>query len=101
MRTTSTFHTAGQLHFGPGAPRRLEEVAVGLGIKRLLLITDQPLIRAGVVDPVHASLMEAGVSVELFSGGEPEPSLRAAFEAISVGRNFLPDAVLGLGGGSN
>jgi alcohol dehydrogenase class IV len=101
MRTTWTFHTAGQLHFGPGATRQLEEVAVGLGIKRLLLITDQPLLRAGVVDPVHASLSEAGVNVELFSGGEPEPSLRAAFEAISVGRNFLPDAVLGLGGGSN
>lgn len=101
MRTTWTFHTAGQLHFGPGATRQLEEVAVGLGIKRLLLVTDAVLLAAGVVDPVHASLSEAGVTVELFSGGEPEPSLRAAFEAISAGRHFLPDAILGLGGGSN
>ncbi len=41
------------------------------------------------------------MAVELFSGGEPEPSLRAAYNAIGAGRDFQPDAVLGLGGGSN
>jgi alcohol dehydrogenase class IV len=101
MRTTWNFHTAGQLHFGPGAIRQLEEVAVGLNIKRLLLVTDPVLREAGVVDPVLGPLSEAGVAVEIFSGGEPEPSLRAAFAAISVGRHFRPDVILGLGGGSN
>jgi alcohol dehydrogenase len=101
MRTTWTFYTAGQLHFGAGATGHLEEVAVGLRIKRLLLVTDPVLLKAGVVDPVLGPLSEAGVAVELFSGGEPEPSMRAAFEAIGVGRSFRPDAILGLGGGSN
>ena len=41
MRTTWTFHSAGQLHFGPGATRHLAEIAVGLDVKRLLLVTDQ------------------------------------------------------------
>src|SRR5262249_45096712 len=35
------------------------------------------------------------------SGGEPEPSLRAADAAIAKARAFRPDAILGLGGGSN
>jgi alcohol dehydrogenase len=41
------------------------------------------------------------VVVEIFSGGEPEPSLRAADAAILKARAFKPDAILGLGGGSN
>jgi alcohol dehydrogenase class IV len=101
MRTTWTFHSAGQLLFGRNATRQLGEVAIGVGIKRLLIITDANLLRAGMVDPVLESLSEAAVTVELFSGGEPEPSMRAAFAAIGVGRDFRPDAVLGLGGGSN
>ncbi len=101
MRTTWTFHSAGQLIFGRNATRQLGEVAIGLDIKRLLLITDPILLRAGLVDPVLGPLSEAGVTVELFSGGEPEPSMRAAYAALAVGRDFRPDAVLGLGGGSN
>jgi alcohol dehydrogenase class IV len=101
MRTTWTFHTAGQLLFGRGATRHLGEVAVGLNIRRMLLVTDPNLLRAGLVDEVLGPLSEAGVAVELFSGGEPEPSLRAAYSCIAAGREFRPDAILGLGGGSN
>src|SRR5262245_17041648 len=101
MRTTWTFHSAGQLYFGSHATLPRSEAAVGLNIKRLLLVTDAVLVRAGLVDPVLGPLSEAGVTVELFSGGEPEPSLRAAYNAIGAGRDFRPDAVLGLGGGSN
>jgi alcohol dehydrogenase class IV len=101
MRTTWAFHSAGQILFGDGATRQLSEVAVSLKIRRLLLVTDNVLVRAGLVDPVLAPLREVGVNVELFSGGEPEPSLRVAYQAIAAGRDFRPDAVLGLGGGSN
>ena len=34
-------------------------------------------------------------------GGEPEPSLRAADACIEAARRFGPDALVGLGGGSN
>lgn len=101
MRTTWTFHTAGRVIFGRNATQQLNEVVVELKLKRILLITDPVLVGAGLVDPVLGPLSEAGVTVELFSGGEPEPSLRAAFNAIGAGRDFRPDGVLGLGGGSN
>jgi alcohol dehydrogenase class IV len=101
MRTTWTFHSAGQLLFGRNSTQQLGEVAVALNIRRLLLITDPILLEAGLVDLVLGPLSEAGVSVEQFTGGEPEPSMRAAYHAITAGRAFRPDAVLGLGGGSN
>jgi alcohol dehydrogenase class IV len=101
MRTTWTFHSAGQLLFGRHATRQLGEVAARLNVRRVLLVTDPILVQAGLVETVHVPLWEAGVVVEVFHGGEPEPSLRAAGEAIAVGREFRPDAVFGLGGGSN
>jgi alcohol dehydrogenase class IV len=101
MRTTWTFHSAGQILFGRNATQHLGEVAVALNIRRLLLVTDPILLGAGLVDLVLGPLSEAGVTVELFTGGEPEPSMRAAYHAITAGRAFRPDAVLGLGGGSN
>ncbi|HTU89728.1 MAG TPA: iron-containing alcohol dehydrogenase [Gemmataceae bacterium] len=101
MRTTWTFHSAGQLLFGRHATRQLGDVAGRLGAHRVLIVTDPILVKAGLVEPVHVPLSEAGVVVEVFSGGEPEPSTRAAAEAIAVGSDFRPDAVLGLGGGSN
>jgi alcohol dehydrogenase class IV len=101
MRTTWTFHSAGQLVFGRGAAARLGDIAVRLRARRALVVTDPILLTAGLVEPVHAPLSEAGVAVEVFSGGEPEPSLRAAAAAIAAARDFRPDAVVGLGGGSN
>jgi alcohol dehydrogenase class IV len=101
MRTVWTFHTAQQLIFGRNAVAQLGEAAVRLGVKRAFLVTDPILLRAGVVEPVHAPLSMSGVAVEIFSGGEPEPSLRVARNAIEQARAFRPDAVIGLGGGSN
>jgi alcohol dehydrogenase class IV len=101
MRTTWTFHTPGQLLFGRHATRQLGDVAARAGVRRLLLVTDPVLHKAGLVDTVLAPLRETGVAVEVFDGGEPEPSLRAADAALAAGRAFRPDAVLGLGGGSN
>jgi alcohol dehydrogenase class IV len=101
MRTTWTFHSCGQLIFGRHATQHLGEIANRLGLRRILLITDPILVKAGLVESVHVPLSEAGVVVEVFSEGEPEPSLRAAQAAIAAGRGFRPDAILGLGGGSN
>jgi alcohol dehydrogenase class IV len=101
MRTTWTFHSAGQLIFGRHATQQLGDIATRLGIRRILLVTDPILVKAGLVESVHVPLTESGVVVEVFPGGEPEPSTRAAEEAIALGREFRPDAVLGLGGGSN
>ncbi len=101
MRTTWTFHSAGQLVFGRHATKQLGDIVSRLGARRVMIVTDTVLAKAGLVEPVHVPLSEAGVVVEVFSGGEPEPSTRAAEAAITMGRDFRPDAVLGLGGGSN
>src|SRR5579872_5018391 len=101
MRTVWSFHTAQQFLFGRGAASELGEVARRLGARRVLVVTDPVLLKAGLTDEVHAPLSEEGVVVEIFSEGEPEPSLRAAERCLATAREARPDALLGLGGGSN
>ena len=101
MRTTWTFHSAGQLVFGRHAAAQLGEIAGRLGVRRAFVVTDPILLRAGLVESIHGPLSEAGVVVEVFPGGEPEPSLKAAQAAVAAARDFRPDGVIGLGGGSN
>jgi alcohol dehydrogenase class IV len=101
MRTTWTFHTAGQLLFGRGAAAQLGEAASRRRVRRMLVVTDANLLRAGLLEPVHAALSEAGVAVEVFSGGQPEPPTEVVQACAAAGRGFGPDGVLGLGGGSN
>jgi alcohol dehydrogenase class IV len=101
MRETWTFHSAGQLLFGRHAAGQLGDLAEHLGLKRVLIITDVVLARTGVLDRVRQPLNIANRVVEVFDGGEPEPSFRAAAAALQAARAFAPDAILGLGGGSN
>ncbi len=101
MRTTWTFHSSGVLVFGRGAITELGSIAARHGIRRMLIVTDATLINAGVVAPVEESLKAAGVAVQVFSGGMPEPSVEVALRCVETSKSFQPDAVLGLGGGSN
>jgi len=101
MRTTWNFSTAGQTIFGPGAIDQLGDNVRRRGIKRVLIVTDAPLAEAGHVDRIHGLLNEAGVTVAVSDDSEPEPSIAAAAKVVEAGKQFGPDAVLGLGGGSN
>jgi alcohol dehydrogenase class IV len=96
-----TFHSAGQLVFGRGALARAGRLVSRLGVRRVMIVTDQHLIDAGITDSVAVSLVAEGIDAPWFAGGEAEPSLEAAERAIAYGRGLRPDAVLGLGGGSN
>lgn len=101
MRTTWTFSSASQLVFGREAIRELGDLTRALPVKRVFIVTDSTLAKVGVLDPVQASLSEAGVNVEIFEEGQAEPSLNLADHCAAQARSFGPDAILGLGGGSN
>lgn len=101
MRTTWTFHTAVQMIFGRGAVRQLGDEAKRLRLSRVLVVTDRVLVKVGLVDRVKAPLAEAGIAVEVFDGGEPEPSIDVADALYALAKTFKSDGILGLGGGSN
>jgi alcohol dehydrogenase class IV len=101
MRETWTFHSAGQLVFGRNAVNQIGDFAKRLRARRALIVTDTVLERAGTLERVRRPLMEAGIETSAFTGGEPEPSMRAALACLEAARAFRPDALVGVGGGSN
>ena len=101
MRETWTFNSAGQIVFGRNAADQLGEIARGLRAKRVLVVTDAVLEKTGTLERVRKPLVAAGLDMTTFTGGEPEPSMRAARACLDMARTARPDAIVGLGGGSN
>jgi alcohol dehydrogenase len=101
MRSSWNFHSAGQLVFGRGAVQHLGGLVKRRKLTRAFLVTDERLVAAGLAERVRQPLVEAGIAVEIFPGGAPEPPLSLAGEAAAAAREFGPDCVVGLGGGSN
>ncbi|MFN0052893.1 MAG: iron-containing alcohol dehydrogenase [Planctomycetales bacterium] len=101
MRTTWTFHSAGQIIFGRHAAPRLGDVVPRLAASRYYLVTDRVLAGAGIVDTVRQPLLAAGATVEVFDGGVPEPPIALAERCAQEAQRWGAEGVIGLGGGSN
>lgn len=96
-----SFCSATQLAFGWGAVRELSAAAKRFGWRRALVITDPVIAKLPMMAAVEEALRAAGVDLVLFDQGVPEPSVAVAQAAIQAARDCQPDAIIGLGGGSN
>lgn len=95
------FETAPKIVCEQGGAKRLGELAKGLGVHHLFLVTDQGLIKAKLLTGALESLALAGVAVTVFSdvlADPPEVRVQAAVEAA---RSAGADGVVGFGGGSS
>lgn len=101
MRTTWTFHAPTSLVFGRDALQVIGDLARAIPAKRVFVVTDRVLVEAGILDAVQGPLSEAGLAIGIFDDGQAEPSLQLAQSSAAAARKFGPDAVVGLGGGSN
>lgn len=101
MRSVWQFHTSSQLVFGWGAAGQLPGLIQRHGYRRILIVTDRVLAANGIVDRIRIPLVNAGLDVHVFDGGEPEPSVDSAIRTLEDARRYKPDAIVGLGGGSN
>jgi alcohol dehydrogenase class IV len=67
---------------------------------RALIVTGKTVNKMGFADKVTNYLKEAGIKSEVFEV-EPEPSVETVTKGAEVARNYEPDLIVGLGGGSN
>ena len=91
-----SFPTTILLH-GEGA---LAELSNRIAEKKLMLVTDPGLVKAGVVEQALAGLADCGAAFEVFDGVHPNP-IEADVEAGTTFYNeHACDGLLALGGGS-
>ena len=96
-----TFNTAGRIVFGEGSAGRLGEIAAAQLGRRVVLVTDPGLIKAGVIETALRSLRDATVEVSVYSDVEADPPEHVIEGAAAAARDFRAEGVIGLGGGSS
>ena len=94
------FRSPEHIVFGIGTIERLGELAKGLGSRAPLVMTDRVLYELGATEAAEASLRDAGLSAEVFSDVETEPTLAAVDSAVEAFRSRGCDLIVALGGGS-
>ena len=87
--------------FGGGSLNRLGDLAVELGAKRVLLVTDKGLAAAGHEARAVASLEKASLDLTTFDDVHPNPTTEDVDRGLQVARNHQIDLIVGLGGGSS
>ena len=78
----------------------LEVLKTVKGKKAILVIGGGSMKRAGFVDKIIGYLEEAGIETKLFEGVEPDPSVETVMKGAAAMREFEPDLIVALGGGS-
>ena len=95
-----TFNTTKSVICEPGAIKRLGEIVKEQMGKKVLLVTDPGLIKAGLLDRATRSLNEAGVEYTLVDGVVADPPVSVVEAALADAREAAVDGVIGFGGGS-
>lgn len=93
----SRFTLPRDIYFGDGS---LETLKTLKGKKAIVVVGGGSMKRFGFLDKVTSYLKEAGFEVKLIEGVEPDPSVETVMNGAAVMREFQPDWIVAIGGGS-
>lgn len=78
----------------------METLKTLTGKKAILVLGGGSMKKFGFVDKAVAYLKEAGIETRLFEGVEPDPSVETVMRGAAAMREFEPDWIVSMGGGS-
>lgn len=85
------------IYYGKGSLEQLKSLK---GKKAVLVLGGGSMKRFGFVDKAVSYLNEAGIEVKLIEGIEPDPSVETVFKGAETMREYNPDWIIAMGGGS-
>ncbi len=85
------------LYHGAGSMDALKSLK---GKKAIVVVGGGSMKKFGFLDKAVSYLKEAGMEVQLFEGVEPDPSVETVMKGAAVMREFEPDWIVSIGGGS-
>lgn len=92
------YQQPGEVIFGKGALKNLQAILEEKGYKKPLLLTDEVLLKIGVVDKVKE---DSGVDfVGVMSDIEPNPTVHNVTAGINMALETKADVIIAVGGGS-
>ncbi|MBM3213181.1 iron-containing alcohol dehydrogenase, partial [Candidatus Poribacteria bacterium] len=88
------------MDFGFGCLDNLESRAKKFGIRKLLIVTDKGIIKAGIHEKVIQKLESSDIEFFIFDDVQPNPTDDNVMNGIEEYLKNNCDAIMGLGGGS-
>ena len=89
------------IRIGPDVIRELPKVLSEIGARRVLVITDAGILKAGIWDCIRPILDAASIETELVPDVRPDPAISLVRTIVAKARDCRCDAAIGLGGGSS
>ena len=100
MVNLRSFEVPTVVKHAPGAIECLADEVKALGVKRPMLVTDQGLVKAGLVARATDVLKAGGVDHFVFDGVVANPPIKLVDDAAALYASEGCDGLIGLGGGS-
>ena len=93
------FKVPEKIYFEAGSIQYLEKMP---DIQRAFIVTDEGMVKLGYVDKIlyHLRKRQQYVHSEIFSEVESDPSFDTIKKGVELIKNFNPDVIIALGGGS-
>jgi alcohol dehydrogenase len=95
------FHCPTRIVFGPGRLSELGALTASLSAKRMLVVSDPGIEEVGHTQRGVESLQLAGIEPMIFDGLQENPSTENVDAGVVVAKDFRPDAIVAIGGGSS
>jgi len=98
---TSIFLSPNKVVIGKGVSQQICGELKALGGQKVLIVTDEGVVKAGLVQAIEDALAAGKVDHTVYAGVEPEPPVRVVDECARIVREGKFDAIIGFGGGSS
>ena len=100
MSLNVELHLPPNIEVGGGVSERAGELARGIGLRRVLVVTDPVMVDSGVAGAIVDRLEDAGIATATFSDIHGEPTTDYVDAGLQALREHDADGVVAVGGGS-
>lgn len=87
--------------FGTGMIEELGELTASLGAKHAMVVSDPGIEEVGHTQRGVESLIHAGIATQIFDGLQENPTTEHVDAGLAIAREFQPDLLIAIGGGSS
>ena len=90
-----------KIYFGPDKEKKIGEILLSYDLHKILVVIGQGSVRkSGLLTTVIKSLETSGIKYQLLEGVRPNPEIEFVKEGIKIAKEYNPDLILAIGGGS-
>lgn len=89
-----------EMYFGRGSRKNLVNILEKNDVKNILLVIGKNSVAHGIADMIYPYIDSEKYNVRMFNDIKPNPTIENVLEGIEVTKDFMPDIVITVGGGS-